>query len=368
MKILLIGEYSNLHWSLAEGLRSLGHDVTVASNGDGFKDYKRDIDLLRKSSGIKDTLDTLLAVIKNLHNFKGYDVVQLINPCFTQLNIKINALLYRFLKRHNKKVFLGAFGVDSFWIKACLQKDIYKYSEFFINGKENHLADNERLKHLWLKTSWEDLNIEIADTCNGIIACLYEYYKAYESFEVYSDKLKYIPLPIKITSVPYQENKSGDIVKFFIGINKDRSEFKGTNIMLKALERLCHNYEDRAEMLVAESVPYNEYKRMMQDSNVVLDQLYSYTPAMNGLLAMAMGKVLVGGGEPEMYTLLNEEEIKPIINVFPSEDDVYKKLEWLLLNKEQIPSLGEQSRLFVEKYHDYKKVALQYISFWNEMN
>ena len=34
MKILLLGEYSNMHNTIAEGLRELGHTVTVASNGD----------------------------------------------------------------------------------------------------------------------------------------------------------------------------------------------------------------------------------------------------------------------------------------------------------------------------------------------
>lgn len=29
MKILLMGEYSNVHATLAEGLRKLGHEVTV---------------------------------------------------------------------------------------------------------------------------------------------------------------------------------------------------------------------------------------------------------------------------------------------------------------------------------------------------
>lgn len=45
MKILLLGEYSNVHNTLAEGLRQLGHQVTVASNGDFWKNYPRDIDL-----------------------------------------------------------------------------------------------------------------------------------------------------------------------------------------------------------------------------------------------------------------------------------------------------------------------------------
>lgn len=34
MKILLMGEYSNVHATLADGLRKLGHQVTVVSNGD----------------------------------------------------------------------------------------------------------------------------------------------------------------------------------------------------------------------------------------------------------------------------------------------------------------------------------------------
>lgn len=45
LKILLLGEYSNVHATLSDGLRQLGHKVTVMSNGDFWKDYPRDIDL-----------------------------------------------------------------------------------------------------------------------------------------------------------------------------------------------------------------------------------------------------------------------------------------------------------------------------------
>ena len=56
MKILLLGEYSNVHWMLAQGLRTLGHQVCVISNGDFWKDYPRDIDVSRvpgKIGGIR---------------------------------------------------------------------------------------------------------------------------------------------------------------------------------------------------------------------------------------------------------------------------------------------------------------------------
>ena len=48
MKILLVGEYSRLHNSLKEGLIQLGHNVTLLSTGDGFKDYPADIKLTRR--------------------------------------------------------------------------------------------------------------------------------------------------------------------------------------------------------------------------------------------------------------------------------------------------------------------------------
>ena len=41
MRILLLGEYSNVHATLALGFRKLGHEVTVASNGDFWKNYDR---------------------------------------------------------------------------------------------------------------------------------------------------------------------------------------------------------------------------------------------------------------------------------------------------------------------------------------
>ena len=362
MKILLLGEYSNLHWTLAEGLRLLGHDVTVTSDGDGFKNYKRDIDISRKSSGLIDTFDTIKSVIKSKDQLMGYDIVQIINPCFTQLNVNINKYLYKYLKRNNGKIFLGAFGIDSFWIRACLNNQTFRYSEFFVNGQENRLKENDRLKNFWLDNSIERFNKEIAETCDGIIACLYEYYTSYKPF--YGEKVNYIPLPVNLDLIKKTEILKSDKIRFFIGINKDRSEFKGTNLLFKSLLDIERKYADNVEIIKAESLPYNEYMQLMSSADVVLDQAYSYTPAMNALLAMGMGKVVVGGGESEMYDLLGEKRNRPIINVYPSEEDIFRKLENLVLNSSDIPLISENSRAFVQKHHEYIKVANEYINIW----
>jgi len=103
---------------------------------------------------------------------------------------------------------------------------------------------------------------------------------------------------------------------------------------------------------------------MMDGSDAILDQLYSYTPSMNPLLAMSKGIICIGGGEPENYEIINETELRPIINVEPHYESVYKEVEQLVLHPERIPELKRQSVEYVRKHHDYLKVANQYLAYW----
>ena len=80
---------------------------------------------------------------------------------------------------------------------------------------------------------------------------------------------------------------------------------------------------------------------------------------------MSKGKIVVGGAEEECYQILDENELRPMINVTPDEEDVYNKLKWLIENKEQVPRLQQESIAFVEKHHLPQKVAKQYLDFWN---
>ena len=82
MKILLIGEYSNVHNTLAHGLRELGHTVTVISNGDFWKNYPRDIDVSRRPGKLGGVL-LLAKIYALLPRMRGYDIVQFTNPVFS---------------------------------------------------------------------------------------------------------------------------------------------------------------------------------------------------------------------------------------------------------------------------------------------
>ena len=364
MKILLLGEASNLHWTLAEGLRSLGHQVTVASNGSHWMDNSRDISLIRKSNGIIDSVKYLSKVLYHCKDFKGYDIVQIKNPVFFDLRPEKNLMIFRFLKKHNKKIFLSALGTDHYYVKTCLEQKKLCYSDFFINGKPLQFPERQNIINAWIGGPNEKPNHEIAQEANGIIACLYEYYISYEN--KYKNKLGYIPIPINLAQHPLKEISAfPQTVNFFIGIQKDRSIIKGTDILYDILKTIKNDYPRECNILKAESIPLTEYKIMMNKADVLLDQLYSYTPATNALGAMAQGIIAVSGGEAEMYDFIGEKELHPIINVEPCREDIYIKLENLIKSKRKIPQLAFESHEFIKRHHDHIKVAQQYLDFWS---
>lgn len=362
MKILLVGEFSGLHWTLSEGLRHLGHEVCVVSDGDGWKNYPRNLSLTRKTNGPIDGIGYLFNLLRVLPQLRGYDVVQLINPCFLNLKPEKSIYIYNYLKKHNKKIFLGAFGTDHYWVKAGTSTDIYRYSDFKIGNKKRITPTTQRVSQECLYGGTARANQQIAQTCNGIIACLWEYYVAYMPY--FPDKTTFIPLPIDYSNITSHVRTEPEKVNFFIGIQSARSDIKGTDIMYPILKEIQKKHPDRCYITKAVDVPYATYQQLMDDADVQLDQIYSYTPSLNSLLAMAKGIVVVGGGEEENYEIINEKELRPIINVYPSEEDIFYQLEQIVLHKERIPELSAQSIEYVRKHHNYVKVAQQYADFW----
>ena len=360
MKILLIGEYSNVHATLAAGLRQLGHEVTVVSNGDFWKDYPRDIDVSRPT-GRWGGLRLLARIYSLLPRLRGYDVVQLINPMFFELKAERLFRLYRYLRQHNGKVFLGGFGMDWYWVNTCITRKPLRYSDFNIGETLRTTPDALRERRDWLGTAKERLNKWIANDCDGIVTGLYEYWACYHP--VFPQKTTFIPFPIRLPASQPPITPSSKVI-VFIGINRERSAYKGTDIMLKAAQEVQQRHPQTMELRVAESVPFSVYQEMMDGADAILDQLYSYTPSMNPLLAMSKGIICIGGGEPENYEILGERELRPIINVAPTYESVCQALEALVTHPERIPELKRQSMAYIQKHHDHLKVAQAYLDFW----
>ena len=396
MRILLLGEYSNVHWTLAEGLRALGHDVTVVSDGDRWKNYRRDIDLRRGPISSKlSTLNYLWDIARLWPRLRDYDIVQLINPVFLDLRAERLWPFYQYLRRHNRRIVLGAFGIDHYWVRVGMDCHTFRYSDFNIGPQLRSYPFMDEMVRDWLHSGKGELNQRIAADADAIVTGLYEYECCYRPF--YDDKTRFIPFPINVAEAeptatlkappPAPPQGEGSVkggtsptqhlplgggregASFFIGIQRARSSYKGTDIMLAALEQLQADFgPERVVINKAESVPFEQYVQMMNSSHVLLDQLYSYTPAMNALQAMAKGLIVVGGGEEEHYQLLGETELRPIINVYPTAEDVYTQIrERLLEHPEDIHQLQLDSIEYVRRHHDHIAVARRYAELYEDI-
>lgn len=203
-----------------------------------------------------------------------------------------------------------------------------------------------------------DLNKFIAKNVSGIIPIMFEYAVSYENC---SNVLPPIPIPINIDKVNYKENKVDNKFVVFHGLN--RPGFKGTHHIEAAFQVLKQKYSD-VEFIIKGKMPLNEYLELMARTNLVIDQTNSHSHGVNGLLAMAMGKVVLGGVEKESLDIFSIDS-SPAINIKPNSDDIIDKVSKVIeMSPEKIKELGEASRLFIEKNHNYKTIAQKYLNTW----
>lgn len=366
MKILLLGEASFVHTTLKKGLTELGHSVTLASDGNNWHNAPRDIDLRRdKRWGMIGGLKVLWTLLRNLPKFCGYDVVQIHNYQFIPLRMNWNERFLRFLKRHNRCLVKCCLG-DDYQILSMQEKGTPTYSDTYWNGKsQNEELNRERIEEQRLpecKRCWEKATRE----ADALVPCLYEYYICYNT-EEFGPKLHYIPLPMIIPNKEVAKEKGK--IKILVGVQPDRDYLKGARKIAEWIEVLNKRYPEQLEVKYVENVPYDEYCKMLEKADVLVDQLYSFTPSMNSLAAMACGTVVIGGGEEDFYRFIGEEKLRPIINVSPEYSDE-KNIEILrkaLLTEGNLEELSRQSIAFVKKYHDYRIVAKQYESLYRSI-
>lgn len=370
MKILFVGDASNMHNCLAQALRDLGHTAIVASNGSHWMNTHRDINL-KRSPGKIGAMKYVLDVLRALPKMRGFDVVETCDDIFLDLKPAKVRRVFDWLKQHNRCMVMGAIGTDYVYYSACHDGKTYRYSDYMVGDKPSPyaLSSEYQAKHEdnWKLPLMREHSNHILSNIDGAISCLWEYHECYKP--LLGDKLAYGGIPIDTASVePIILDREPEKVKFFIGIQHDRNILKGTDLLLEAARRTVDRYPTRCELTVVESVPYDEYIKMLCSSHVLLDQLYSYTPATNALLAMARGLVAVSGAEPEFYDLIDEHDNQPIINVSPLiEGDIDAKLEWLVQNKNEIPNLSRLNREFVVKHNDAHVVAQRHIDFYKKL-
>lgn len=366
MKILLLGEFSSFHRFLKMGLESLGHEVTLAGSPDGFKKIPLDVNLWPSDQWaqykIFNALLKQFTISKEINKLKGYDIVQFISSMKFHNSIPFygkwfNSYCYKILIKQNYSSFLVACGNDPVYVQ--IGRKITKYNP--IDAQINLTNSIPKMVNDKKALEW---NIKLAQSVNGVIPTSYNYDIGYKTLENSINLSPLIPMPIDTIAYPYEENILIDNkIRILHGIT--RPGMKGSNYIIEALKKIEKEYPEEVIIDFLERLPLHEYQERLRSCNVLIDQCNSYGYGINALIGLSMGKIVLSGCEPELMMSLGVK-VCPVINIRPDVDHIFSKIEKLIIERESIKDKGEASRNYVESIHDAKKVAQQYVKFWND--
>lgn len=366
LRILLLGDYSNCHRTLATGLRQLGCDVTVASDGSRWMDVDRDIDISRRPGRLGG-----LALWARLRwplrrELSGHDIVAISDPHMFQLRpARLRPLFDRLVDR-NGSVFLTAMSTDIAYLSMLSEPDSpLRYSEWFVDGAPSrwHLQQQERWRQ-WHSPEVVSYQRHVFSRLSGAVSVLYEYQLGMERM-LGKERSAYGGIPVDTELYrPSSYGPQSSSVRIFLGRDRSRMAVKGSDYLEEAARRVVARHPSRCSLTVVENRPFHEFTSLLAQSDIVLDQIYSYTPATTALMAMAMGKTVVSGAEPDFYDFIGERTCRPIVNAALTVEGLEEQIEQLVLSPDTLAERGRRSRHFVETHNAAPVVARRFLDFW----
>lgn len=312
MKILLLGEFSGVHNNLKKGLHELGHQVTLANNGDSFKKFSQDLHISPFNGRYFGKIFNVLYFFFNIRMFVGYDIVQFINPFALPYYYRffgISNIVFKF----NKKVVYYACGTDPAYISIKEKLDYFPFNDEEIIKKQNGYNRFD------MRASYNSFLQNI----DKIIPSSYSYALGY-----WNNKKLCKPIPLPASGHYAAETKPAAAKrKILFGVT--RKGFKGADYIIQALNRIKKSHPDKVEITIVERLPFAEYKKKLQDCDILIDQCKSYGYGMNALFAMEQGVIVLSGSEKETLKYSNLENC-PVINITPCVKQIEEEITRLI--------------------------------------
>ncbi|MFI0426077.1 MAG: glycosyltransferase [Flavobacterium sp.] len=379
MKILLIGEYSRLHNSLKEGLMALGHEVTIVGCGDKFKQFPVDFSIyaricndnkianflfksIRKVIGFNlEKIEKAIRFYLLLSKLNHYQHVQLINSDALETYPILSRFLYKKLFQNIQSRSLLVCGDETPIIDYLFKKE-FKYSVLTPYFEDNSIEKEFQFPLKYRNDNYRKTFNWLVKNCQKLITSDLDY-------EIPMQKMgfqtTFIPNPINTDKITFQNIGITDKIVIFLGINRLSYSKKGIIYFEKALEIIREKYADKIEIIVSENLPYSEYISTYNRAHILLDQVFAYDQGYNALEAMAKGKVVFTGAETEFLNQYQLQADDVCINAEPNENEIAKKLSFLIEDPEKINKISKNARKFIEKEHAYKIIAEKYFTSWN---
>lgn len=368
--ILLLGDYSSVHYELSEALKIDGRNVILMSDGDEYKKIKCDIKLPSMKMSKNNFLNKILTCIRftGFFGVENYliarreiealgkiDVAQIINPVvIPSLGAIGNLMLIRFLRKKVRILSLCALGDDYSWVDSCLRRK-YKYSaldRLQSAGVKKIINYMYSLKYVY-SPMYRFLDFYARCKVDIIVPGLLDYKMAYQNN---AKMVNIINIPvashnfIKPEPVKYP-------VKIFHAWQKGKENKKGNDLLDEIVQKyIVEHGGDKIQYEIISGIPYNDYLERYRKCDIVMDQIYSYDYGVTGALGMAAGKVVFSGYESGNFDIG--------INATPDKDQLYKDFCQIINSLELIWKIKNNAYDFAMKKHEAKNVAGEYLKIW----
>jgi len=241
----------------------------------------------------------------------------------------------------------------------CSKKKL-KYSVLTPYFEDNSLRKNFEFPLKYRTNSYRKTFDWLTENCNSLIASDLDYKIPLEAMGY---KPHFIPNPINTDIVEWKKLEINTRIVIFLGINRGSYIKKGIPFFEKALTKIKEKYNNKVEIIISENLPYSQYISLYDKAHILLDQVYAYDQGYNALEAMAKGKVVFTGAETEFTQHYNLTE-RVAVNALPDVDAMVNELSFLIENPDKIIALGKRARSFIEKEHNYTKIANNYLDVW----
>jgi glycosyltransferase involved in cell wall biosynthesis len=162
--------------------------------------------------------------------------------------------------------------------------------------------------------------------------------------------LHYWPLDLKKFKAEPLAYRPGDTLR--VAHAPNHGHFKGTDLLMKAIERLRHEGQP-IELVSVRGVPNKKVLELFKSSHLVADQFVAGFHGYTALEAMALARpVLCFLRDDDMMV---DPATCPIVNVRP--EQIYDTLKRCLEGRINLESLGKRGRAYVDRYYSIEAVA-----------
>lgn len=322
----------------AHGLREIGADAVIAVWRQNPFGYDVDIDLHIKKEDLRKPIYALRSGLKILR-FAAKAV-----PRYNVFHFHFGNSLIPFaldlfwLRMLRKRIIMEYHGDDIRYFYNREKPKYYPYETFAVRSKRAQKANDRVMKYVdTIITHDEELRKHIPH-----------------------NRLFITPLRINVERfIPiYPEAEKESIV-----IVHAPSDYigKGSKYVIASIDELRKRYN--IEFILVEKKTQKEAFEIYKKADIIIDQFFAQTYGVFAVEAMAMGKPVMGYISDEIRKTFPDS--MPVVSA--TIDDMTDVLEGLIKDGNRRRELGIAGRKYVEKYHDYRKVAQVQLDIYNNL-